>query len=47
MRRASRLILVVIALVMLSAATSAAATAYDGATAATYADTYWQSYNRD
>jgi hypothetical protein len=39
------LILVVLALVALSAATSAAAVAYDGAAAATYADTYWQSYN--
>ncbi|HEX2461980.1 MAG TPA: amidase domain-containing protein, partial [Vicinamibacterales bacterium] len=45
MRRTSRLVLVVLALVVLSAATSSAAVAYDRATAATYADTYWQSYN--
>jgi hypothetical protein len=45
MRRASRLVLVVLALVALAAATSPAAVAYNGATAATYADTYWQSYN--
>src|SRR6266498_5120626 len=45
MRRASRLVLVVFALVVLSAATSSVAVAYNRATAATYADTYWQSYN--
>jgi len=45
MRRTSRLVLVVLALVVLSAATASAAVAYDRASAATYADTYWQSYN--
>lgn len=45
MRRTSRLVIVVIGLVVLSAAASPAALAYDRATAATYADTYWQSYN--
>jgi hypothetical protein len=47
MRRTSRLVLVVLALAALSAATSSAAVAYNGATAATYADTYWQSYSPD
>jgi hypothetical protein len=45
MRGTSRLVFVVLALVALSAATSSAAVAYDRVTAATYADTYWQSYN--
>ena len=45
MRRTSRLVLVVLALVVFSAATSSAAVAYNRAAAATYADTYWQSYN--
>lgn len=45
MRQTSRLILVVLALGALSAATCSAAVAYDRAAAATYADTYWQSYN--
>ena len=45
MWRTSRLVLVVLALVVLSAATSSAAVAYNRAAAATYADTYWQSYN--
>ena len=45
MRRTSRLVTVVLALVVLSAVTSSAAVAYNGTAAATYADTYWQSYN--
>ena len=45
MVRTSRLVLVVLALVVLSAVTPSTAFAYDGATAAAYADTYWQSYN--
>ena len=32
-------------MVLLSTATASAAGAYDRAAAATYADTYWQSYN--
>ena len=47
MRRASRLVVVVLAMGVLSATTSSAAVAYSGAAAATYADTYWQSYNPD
>ena len=47
MSRRSRLVLVIFALVVLSAASSSVARAYDGATAATYADTYWLSYNPD
>jgi Putative amidase domain len=45
MRRTSRLVLVVLAAVLLSAATASAAGGYDRRAAATYADTYWQSYN--
>jgi hypothetical protein len=45
MRPRSRLFLIAFALIALSASTASAAAAYDGAAAAAYADTYWQSYN--
>ena len=45
MRSTLRLAFVVFALVVVCAATSSAALAYDRAAAATYADTYWKSYN--
>jgi Putative amidase domain len=44
-RRSLRFAMILTSMVLVVAGTSAAASAYSGAAAAAYADTYWQNYN--